>query len=65
MMVLPSVFSDPSDPDRVLLYEEWSTRDAAEAYMHSEYFRASADVLFPLMTGTPDSAYYEAERVGP
>ena len=60
-----AVFSDPSDPDRILLYEEWSTRDAAEAYMHSEYFRASADVLFPLMTGTPDSAYYEAERVGP
>jgi quinol monooxygenase YgiN len=60
-----AVFSDPSDPDSVLLYEESSTRDAAEPYIGSEYFRASADALFPLMDGKPDSAYYDAERVGP
>lgn len=60
-----AVLSDPCDPDSVLLYEEWSTRDAAETYMGSEYFRESADVLFGLMDGAPDSAYYEAERVGP
>ena len=60
-----AVFSDPADPDNVLLYEEWTTRDAAEAYMRSDYFRAAGDVLFPLMDGSPDSAYYEAERVGP
>lgn len=60
-----AVLSDPSDPDSVLLYEEWSTRDAAEAYIGSDYFRESADVLFPLMDGVPDSAYYEAQRVGP
>ncbi len=60
-----AVYTDPSEPDSLLLYEEWSNRDAAEAYMSSDYFRAAADVLFPLMDGKPDSAYYLAERVGP
>ena len=60
-----AVFSDPADPDSVLLYEEWTDRAAAEAYMHSDYFRDAGTVLFPLMDGAPDSAYYEAERVGP
>ena len=60
-----AVFSDPADPHSVLLYEEWATREAAEAYLRSDAFRASGEVLFPLMDGAPDSAYYEAERVGP
>ena len=60
-----ALFSDPADRDSVLLYEEWATREAAEAYMRSEAFRASGEVLFPLMDGAPDSAYYVAERVGP
>jgi len=33
--------------------------------MGSDYFRDAGEVLFPLMDGAPDSAYYEAERVGP
>lgn len=60
-----AVFSDPADPDSVLLYEEWKTREAAEAYLGSDYFREAGAILFPLMEGRPDSAYYEAERVGP
>jgi quinol monooxygenase YgiN len=60
-----AVYSDPSDPDNVLLYEEWADRDAANAYLTSDYFRAGGAILFPLMDGAPDSAYYEAERVGP
>jgi quinol monooxygenase YgiN len=60
-----AVYSDPSEPDSVLLYEEWATREAADAYMTSDYFRESGAVLFPLMDGSPDSAYYESERVGP
>lgn len=60
-----AVFSDPADPDSVLLYEEWTTRAAAKAYMGSDYFRDAGSVLFPLMDGAPDSAYYEAQRVGP
>ena len=59
------LFVDPADPQRVFLYEEWRDRDAAQVYMDSEYFTQSGEVLFPLMDGKPDSAYYESERVGP
>jgi quinol monooxygenase YgiN len=60
-----AVFSDPEDRDSLLLYEEWASRDAAHAYLGSDYFREAGAILFPLMDGAPDSAYYEAERVGP
>jgi quinol monooxygenase YgiN len=60
-----AVYCDPSDPDSFLLYEEWADREAADAYLTSEYFQAGGAVLFPLMDGQPDSAYYESERVGP
>ncbi len=60
-----AVFSDPADPHSVLLYEEWKTREAAEAYLRSDYFRDAGAILYPLMEGRPDSAYYVAERVGP
>jgi quinol monooxygenase YgiN len=60
-----AVYRDPSDPGSFLLYEEWADRQAADAYLTSEYFQAGGAVLFPLMDGQPDSAYYEAERVGP
>jgi quinol monooxygenase YgiN len=60
-----AIYSDPADADNLLLYEEWTSRERAEVYMRSEYFRAGGEVLFPLMDGAPDSAYYVAERVGP
>jgi quinol monooxygenase YgiN len=60
-----AVYSDPSDPNSLLLYEEWASREAADAYLTSDYFRAAGTVLYPLMDGSPDSAYYEADRVGP
>jgi quinol monooxygenase YgiN len=60
-----AVYADPDDAGSLLLYEEWTSREAAEAYLTSDYFRAAGEVLFPLMDGSPDSAYYQAERVGP
>ena len=60
-----AVYRDPGDPGSFLLYEEWSDRTAADAYLNSDYFQAGAAVLFPLMDGQPDSAYYQSERVGP
>ncbi len=59
------LFCNPVDPDSFLIYEEWTTREAFDAYRTSDYFAASGEVLFPLMDGAPDSAYYESERVGP
>lgn len=60
-----AVYRDPGDPGSFLLYEEWADRKAANAYLTSEYFQTAGAVLFPLMDGQPDSAYYESERVGP
>ena len=60
-----ALYADPSDPDNLLLYEEWVSREAASAYMSSDYFKAGGEILFPLMDGSPDSAYYESVRVGP
>jgi quinol monooxygenase YgiN len=60
-----AVYSDPSDPDSTFIYEEWATRESFDAYAGSDYFKASGEILFPLMSGSPDSAYYESERVGP
>jgi quinol monooxygenase YgiN len=60
-----AVYSDPVDPDSLLLYEEWATKEAADAYLQSDYFREAGAVLFPLMDGAPDSAYFAAERIGP
>src|SRR6185437_11194464 len=71
------VYRAPGDPASFLLYEEWADRKAADAYLTSEYFQAAAAyltseyfqaaaaVLFPLIDGQPDSAYYESQRVGP
>ena len=60
-----AVFADPSDPNSVLLYQEWRDQAAATAYISSDYFREAAAILRPLIDGEPDSAYYQSERVGP
>ena len=60
-----AVFSDPTDPDSLLLYEEWTNKEVADAYLKSDELQESRAALFPLIDGSPDSAYYEAVRVGP
>jgi quinol monooxygenase YgiN len=60
-----AVYTDPTDPDSVLLYEEWTTKEAADTYLQSDYFREAGALLFGLMDGAPDSACYVADRVGP
>lgn len=60
-----AVFSDPADPDSLLLYEEWASKEVADAYLESDELRESGTALFPLIDGPPDSAYFEAVRVGP
>jgi len=59
------VCTSATEPNSFLIYEEWASRDAFDAYRSSDYFAEGGKVLFPLMDGTPDSAYYESERVGP
>jgi quinol monooxygenase YgiN len=52
---------DVADPGRVLLYEEWATREAFEAYKASPVFDAGATRLRPMLASAPVSAYYESD----
>ena len=56
------LYEDVVDENAFMLYEEWATRADADAYRNSEHFAESGKVLFPLMAGDPDSAYYQAEK---
>jgi len=58
-----SFSEDVAEPGRVLLYEEWATRDAFEAYKASPLFAAAGTWLMPLLAEPPKSAYYESDDV--
>ncbi|MEM9073836.1 MAG: putative quinol monooxygenase [Myxococcota bacterium] len=59
------LFRDPSGAARFLLYEEWASEDAFEAYKASPEFTQSFAVLGPMMAGPPDSSYFQARQTGP
>lgn len=44
-----------------MLYEEWQSLKDFDAYRQSDHFKESGTVLFPLMNGQPDTAYFEAK----
>ncbi|MDQ3032033.1 MAG: antibiotic biosynthesis monooxygenase [Myxococcota bacterium] len=54
------LFRDPEAPGRFLLYEEWASREAFDAYRASDLLRESFAVLGPMMAAPPDSVYYAA-----
>jgi quinol monooxygenase YgiN len=56
-----TIFEDVSSEKALLLYEEWESLAAFDAYRTSEAFKETGQQLFPLMDGKPDSAYYSAE----
>lgn len=57
-----ALYENTSDENALLLYEEWETQEHFDAYRNSEHFQESGKVLFSLMDGTPDSAYFNAEK---
>ena len=57
------LFADPANGERFLIYEEWETAEHFDAYRNSGYFQENGQVLFPMLAGAPDSAYFEAKRV--
>ena len=59
------VYAHATDENELLLYEEWATGEAFDAYRSSEYFASAAEVLKPLLQVPPDSAYYDSVRIGP
>lgn len=54
-----------NDAHRVVIVEEWVDRSAADVYLGSDYFVAAGSILRPLLVSPPESAYYDAELVGP
>jgi quinol monooxygenase YgiN len=54
---------DIGDPDPILLYEEWSTSEAFDAYRGSPMFAASGARVMPMLAEAPKSSYYESENV--
>jgi quinol monooxygenase YgiN len=49
-----------TSPYSYILYEEWETREAFDAFRTSEYFKNTGTVLMPMLDGAPSSAYYTA-----
>ncbi len=59
------LYADVSDEHRFLLYEEWSTPEAFDAYRTSDALKQSFAKLGPMMAGPPDSAYFRADMASP
>ncbi len=56
---------DTSDPNVVMIAEEWQSKAAFDTYLASDRFSTTMAVAAPCLAGPPESAYYDAERVGP
>jgi len=57
------LYQDINNENALMLYEEWETADDFDAYKKSDHFQESGKLLFPLMDGKPDSAYFDAAVV--
>jgi quinol monooxygenase YgiN len=60
-----ALYQDLSEPDGFLLYEEWENIDVFNDYKNSAAFGEIMAKVFPLLVSKPDSAYFDAEVVGP
>jgi len=57
------VYQGINDECEFILYEEWENQQSFDAYKASDYFKDIGGKIFPLLDGTPDSAYYQAELI--
>jgi quinol monooxygenase YgiN len=51
---------DVSHKNRFLLYEEWDSEEAFDAYKRSEHFERVNAALRPFLSSPPESSYYTA-----
>jgi quinol monooxygenase YgiN len=56
---------DTTEPNTMMIAEEWTTRDRFDAYQASEHFAAIMNVAGPCLAGPPSSAHFVGDRVGP
>lgn len=55
-----AVYEQINDSNRFILYEEWQNQQYFDSYKASEHFKKTGALLFPMMQGEPDTAYYTA-----
>ena len=56
-------YEDVTDENAFILYEEWESQTKFDTYRESEHFKESGKVIFPLLNGEPDSAYFTADKL--
>lgn len=54
------LYTHPLNTAELMLYEEWESAAAFEAYRQSDYLKERGGQIFPLLDGKPDAAYYDA-----
>lgn len=50
---LIEIYTDGDDPDRILLFEKWATRENHGAYMKWRGENGMAEMIGPFMSGMP------------
>jgi quinol monooxygenase YgiN len=59
------LYQNISEPDELLLYEEWKNIDVFNDYKNSAAFAEIMAKVFPLLKRKSDSAYFESDIIGP
>ena len=58
---LVEIYTDEANPDRVLLFEKWATRENHGAYMAWRAENGMAEMLAPFMSGAPEIIHMKPE----
>lgn len=59
---LIEVYSDIENPDRILLFEKWASREKHVAYMAWRVENGMAEMLAPFMSGVPETLHLQVEE---
>ena len=46
-----------------LLYQEWATQADFDAFRKSAFFEQNGAKVFPMLSGKPDTAYFDAQTL--
>ncbi|MGB7337928.1 MAG: antibiotic biosynthesis monooxygenase family protein [Phototrophicaceae bacterium] len=55
-------YADRNASNSFLLYQEWESRSAFDAFYQSDTFKQIGSVLFPMIEGKPESIYIDGTR---
>ena len=58
-----ALYTDITNEDQMLLYEEWQSQANFDTYTSSDYFKKNGEKLFPMMAEPPEAAYFDAALI--